>query len=104
MLNCGSVDTDAAAVIELFNGTSGLATQIEDLLDPFVSTGGYIDNNKTNVAAKITSIDESIKRLEERMVRKEARYVAQYSKLQESMAILSSQQSFITAIIQSMGW
>jgi len=99
-----AMDTDAAAVIELFKGASGLATQIDDLLEPFVETGGYIDNNKTNVSDKIDSIDESIERLEERMTKKEARYIAQYSQLQETMALLSAQQSFITSIMQTMGW
>ena len=99
-----AMDTDASAVIALFKGTSGLATQLDDLLEPFVETGGYIDNNKTNVSDKIDSIDESIARLEERMTKKEARYVEQYSKLQETMAMLSSQQSFISSILQSMGW
>ena len=99
-----AMDTDAAAVIELFKGASGLATQIDDLLQPFVETGGYIDNNKTNVSDKIDSIDESIERLEERMTKKEARYIAQYSQLQETMALLSAQQSFITSIMQTMGW
>ena len=99
-----AIDTDASAVTALFKGTSGLATQIDDLLEPFVETGGYIDNNKTNVSDKIDSIDESIARLEERMTKKEARYIEQYSKLQESMAMLSSQQSFISSILSTMGW
>lgn len=98
-----AMDSDADAVIELFKGASGLAAQIDALIDPFIDAGGYIDNNKDNITTKISSIDDSIDRLEERMTRKEANYVAQYANLQATLAMLTQQQNFISTLTQSMG-
>lgn len=96
-----ALEADPAAVAALFNGADGLADTIEDLLDPFVNTGGYIDTNRTNTETKISSIDESIERLEARMTLKEARYIKQYSSLQASLAVLSQQQNFLGSFL---GW
>ena len=95
-----ALESAPQAVASLFNGTNGLAAQIEDILDPFVNAGGYIDNNTTNVSSKITAINESIERLEDRVERRELQLIAQYSSLQESLALLSSQQNYLASFLQ----
>jgi len=97
-----ALESDSAAVAALFKGTDNLADQIEALLDPFADTGGHIDSNEDNVDIKISNVDDAIERWEERLARKEALYIEQYSRLEQALSQLNSQRSFLTQIIAAM--
>ena len=100
-----AVESDPDAVAALFNSsTDGLANQLDDLLDPYAGTGGYIDTSRNNVDRRISSLDKSIERLEVRVARREQQLIRQYSSLQESLAMLSQQQNFLWSFLQSRSY
>ena len=47
---------------------------------------------------------ENIERLEDRVAAEEERLIAQYSSLQETLALLSSQQNYLSSFLQSLGY
>jgi len=83
------------AVVALFNGDDGIANQLDAVLEPFVSTGGYLDTERDNLDRRVDTIDERIERLERRMVIRERQLIEKYSRLQEALAILSNQQDYL---------
>jgi len=96
-----ALESDPDAVEALFNSTTdGIAVLVEDLLEPFVDTGGYLDTETSNIDRKVSSIDERIERLEARAAIREQQLIAQYSRLQEAMVILSRQQAMINSFLQ----
>ena len=95
------LDEDPDAVADLFNSTSGVATRLEELLDPYTESYGIVDDRKDTLADMMETIDKRIVRLEERMERKEAYYRQQFSSMQEMLSTLNYQQSVLTNIINT---
>ena len=95
---------DQEAVIALFNASDGIATRLEEIIDPFVKVGGYLANATDNISSQISSIDDRIERLEVSVAAREQRLIAQYANLQRMMAILSQQQNYLGIFMQSMGY
>jgi len=90
-----ALESDPAAFSALFNADGGIAKGLDALLQPFVSTGGYLDAERSNLDRRVATIDERIQRLEQRMDIRERELIEQYSKLQEALALLSSQQNYL---------
>ena len=90
------LEDDPDAVADLFNSTNGLATQIVGILEPFTESYGIIDDRKQAYQDQITDIDDRIKRLEERLERKESYYRTQFTNLQAALNALTFQQSIIS--------
>ena len=93
------LDEDPDAVADLFNSTYGVASQMVELLEPYIESYGIIDNRKESISELMETIDDRIERLEERMDRKEAYYRQQFSALQESLSAINYQQSVLSNIM-----
>jgi flagellar hook-associated protein 2 len=81
-----NIEASQLAVSRLFNSTDGLGNLIDDLIEPFSETGGYLDMNKDGLEDRISYYEDRIDRAERRAEAKEKRLVMQYSRLQGLMA------------------
>jgi flagellar hook-associated protein 2 len=99
-----ALESGPNAVAQLFAATDGIATRIETLIEPFVKTGGYLDGDQTNTDQRIDALDESIERWEAKLKIREARLITQYSRLQESLAMLNGFQNFLGSYLGSLGY
>ncbi len=96
-----ALESNPEAVEALFNSsTDGIAVQLDDLLEPFVHSGGYLDTERSNIDRKVSVLDERLDRMEARVAIKEQQLIKQYSKLQEAIVILSRQQAMISSFLQ----
>ncbi|MEK6621879.1 MAG: flagellar filament capping protein FliD, partial [Planctomycetota bacterium] len=80
--------SNSKAVENLFNSTNGIAKKVESLLKPYVESssatrGSIIDETKSVLSSRVTSLDGRIKRMEERMALKERQYSQQLYKMQD---------------------
>jgi len=85
-------------------GADGFFTKVDDLL------GGALDKVDGLIAGRIKGIDESIRKIgdriedmEERLAKYEARLFAQFSALEDLMARLQSQTSFLSLFLSRGG-
>ncbi len=90
-----ALETNSTYVSDLFNSEEGLATRLSDYVDNFVKTSGTIDSSKRNIEDEVTHLNDRITYTNEILSKKEARYRSEMAKLQETMIILSNQQSFL---------
>jgi len=91
-----AVETNSTYVSDLFNSENGIAAKISDYVDNFVKTGGTIDSSKSNITDEITHLNDRIKYTNELLDKKEARLRNEMAKLQETMILLSNQQSYLS--------
>lgn len=105
------IDTDAfeealAAnvnkVADLFNSSNGITAQLYDLITPFTTTGGIIDNDNSTLDERVEHFDTRIGNLEKRLEWKEQSYRRQFIKLQQAYDALSIQQSIASVINSSV--
>ena len=102
-----AVASNSKAVENLFNSTNGIAKKIESLLKPYVESssstrGSIIDETKTVLSNRVTSLDGRIKRMEERMAIKERQYSQQLYKMQDLLNGLVLQGNQITSMTNSL--
>ena len=95
------LNQDMTAVSNIFSGSDGIATQLYDFFDPYLETDGIIDVSKDGIQSQIDSIDNNIKRQEERLTRLEAYYYQKYAALQSNYNTIVQQQSLMNSILQS---
>jgi flagellar capping protein FliD len=89
-------------VADLFQSEDGIAARIEDYVNEYVKTGGFLDDTATSIESRISRIDRQIAQQEDLMARKEAHYRQQFTSLQESLLMLSGQSSSISTLNQSI--
>ena len=98
------LNADPEAVAKLFNDeTSGIARLISQLLDPYVASQGFVDDDIDGIADRIRGIDTSIKRLEDRLALREKQLYREFTSLQQMLNSLVAQQSALGGILGS-GW
>jgi len=96
-----ALSANMTAVAAIFNAADGIANVIDNLLEPFTQTGGYLDTASTNTTSRIDALDEQIERLEDHAAQKESRLIQQYSKLQEVTALFSGQQNILASFLST---
>ncbi len=102
-----AIASNSKAVENIFNSTNGIAKKIESLLKPYVESssstrGSIIDETKTVLSNRVTSLDGRIKRMEERMAIKERQYSQQLYKMQDLLNGLVLQGNQITSMTNSL--
>lgn len=85
-------DTDSGS-----SATDGMARRLRDFVRTAVSIDGNIDNRNKALKSAIDRNGDEQDTVSARITRTEARLYAQYSRLDASMAALSSLSSFVTA-------
>lgn len=93
-----AVAADPTAISNLFRDDDGVAQRVEDLLDPFLNANGLIDSSGSILGSQMSTLDEQIERMQDRMESREALLIKQYSKLNEVISSYQSQMSLIQQI------
>lgn len=96
------LEDDPDAVADLFNSTYGVATRMVALVEPYTESYGIIDDRKEAIGDKIELLDRRIDRLEDRLAIKEDYYRKQFTALQDSLNMITYQQSILQSLTDAM--
>ena len=102
-----AITSNSKAVENLFNSTNGIAKKVESLLKPYVESssttrGSIIDETKSVLSSRVRSLDDRIKRMEERMALKERQYSQQLYKMQDLLNNTVLQGNQIASMTNSL--
>ncbi len=92
-----ALESNATNVSDIFNGTDGIATRMFNYIENYIEVGGAIDTSQENADTFITSLNDRIAFQEELLGKREEQLRTEFSRLQEMMYELSSQQSFYSS-------
>jgi len=98
-----AIETNSEFVSDIFNGSDGIATKINDYLENYVKTGGTISNSKKNLNDEISNINDRLELVKSLLKQKEEQLFNEFARLQETMYSLQSQQSFFGLFINNSG-
>ncbi|MBT7790132.1 MAG: flagellar filament capping protein FliD [Calditrichaeota bacterium] len=90
-----AIESNSLYVSDIFNADDGIAVQIHDYIDNFVKTGGTIDNGKENITNQVMNLSNRISLKDEMLYRREMQLRNEFATLQQAMARVSNQQSFL---------
>lgn len=94
-----AVKSDASAVQSFFAGDDGVTKRLETLLDTYVGSSGVLDSRTEIIDDRIKRMTARLTSFDERMSRRETQLRAEYARLEEALATLSSQQQYVSAIL-----
>ena len=94
--------TGSSAVSDIFRSQNGIAAQLKTTLDEFVKVGGTIDDSKSSVDDRLRGIDARLKRFDKRLGRRETQLRKQFSRMQETAALLGGQSNAFSSIFSSI--
>ncbi len=83
------------AVGRLFSNDEGLATRVDDILEPYLGTGGLIETRTDTLENQIEEIEDERVALEERLLKVEERYLAQFTALDTLISELNNTSAFL---------
>ncbi len=95
-----AIADDAQAVIELFDGSDGIATNLTNFLNDFTLTGATIDDRISVIEDQKGTIDKQIGRFETQFKFREETLRQQFTQLERTLALLNSQQ----VVLQRLGF
>ena len=95
-----ALQTDSQLVSDIFNNDDGIATLIQDKVNTFTKTGGFIDSSKQIIESNLLFLRNSLNRVEDQLAAKEQRYRNEFARLQEMMASLNDQMSSLRMFSQ----
>jgi flagellar hook-associated protein 2 len=75
---------------------NGIAVKFESYLDNYVNTGGRITISQQSIDRQVTNLDSRIKTLDEYLLKREDSLFDEFARMQDAMAKLSSQQSYMS--------
>jgi len=89
------IDKGDSAISGLFSSENGIAVRIYNLLNNYVQTGGIVDDDKKLLNRRIENINKRIADYEARLKIREDTLRREYTKLQQMLSTLNSQQAII---------
>jgi len=96
------VSTNPSAVTDLFSSSGGVATQLNTLLNGFVSVSGVIQTTSDSISSQVTYLTDRITKGDDIISKKADAFRDQYARVQSTLQMLTEQQQFINSIVQSM--
>ncbi len=75
--------------------TRGIAGQLDDLLDDFLQTGGFIASREESINDSLDDIEDDRIRLDDRIAALEARLIRQFSALDALVAQFNQTSNFL---------
>lgn len=93
---------DTVKLSDLFGSSNGIAVQMKNLLDGFVSSGGRMDTISNSVTGQATSLTSKIKSMNDRIARQVEKYRNDFARLQSTYAIVAQQQQIISSLLSSL--
>jgi len=88
-----ALETNFDDIVQIFSAEDGIANNLVDLLDNFITAGGSIDRRKQSINSQMSSIDTRIKNYEARLLIREQNLRQQYTELQKTLSLLNSQRA-----------
>ncbi len=92
--------SDEGTFTETVRVKQGFAGALEDLLTEIIKTDGRLDISEDIVEDRITDMESTIRREEDRLELKETRLIQKYARLEKTLAMLQQQMSAVTVISQ----
>ncbi|RMH64474.1 MAG: hypothetical protein D6677_04640 [Calditrichaeota bacterium] len=97
-----AVETNSEYVSDIFNGSDGIATRINDYLEDYVKTGGTISQSKKNITSQIQTLETRIDLENTLLDQKRKQLTDQFIQLQDAMYTVQSQQQFFSLFSASI--
>lgn len=97
-----ALNDDFDAIARLFGGEEGFATRVDAVLDPFLETGGRLDQRTEGLEASIELIEDQRTQLEFRLESVEARLLAEFTALDTIVTGLTATSDFLSAQLGSV--
>jgi len=94
-----ALEINALYVSDLFNSDNGIASQLVDYIDKFVSAGGTINSSKKQIDSHLSSLNDRIGYMDEVLEKKEKQYFDEFTSLQQTMYELQAQQQFFNSFL-----
>jgi flagellar hook-associated protein 2 len=93
-----TIESDPSAFKELFTGSDGIATRVQDRLESYLGADGILDNRVDLLDENARRINIQMDSFDDRMQRRESQLRQQYAKIQESISAFQGQQQMLTTI------
>jgi len=87
----------------IFNSTDGVATRIEELLEPYVESSGIIDDTMDSISNRVGRLEDRIDDLNDRLSQKEEQLSKKFNSMFESLVMLRQQYSTVQMFQSAMG-
>jgi flagellar hook-associated protein 2 len=82
--------------------TTGLGSRLDNLLDPYLESGGVFDGRNDSLKASISDIGDQRQRLSSRLDALQARYLAQFNALDTLLAQMQSTSRYLTQQLSNL--
>jgi flagellar hook-associated protein 2 len=100
------LDSNFDDIAKLFGATSdetkGIFTRLHDDLFEWTSTDGVLKLKTNTIEREITSIDEQLSAMEDRLAKREEYYYAKFMAMEKALATIQSQATWLTAQIGAL--
>jgi flagellar hook-associated protein 2 len=93
-------ESDPSSVERLLRGTefsTGLSARLDAVIQPFTEVGGMFDGRITASTSELTRLADQIKRMDERLGRKETYLRGQFTALETALSKLNSQSTELSS-------
>lgn len=89
-----AVETNSKYVSDIFNGSDGIATRVKAYVENYTKSNGSISQSKKGLNSQIISLNDRLDLQNTLLEQKSKQLFSQFSKMQQVMSTLQSQQSF----------
>ena len=80
----------------------GVGARLDNMLDPYLESGGVFDGRNDSLKASISEIDDQRQQLSNRLDALQARYLAQFNALDTLLAQMQSTSNFLTQQLSNL--
>jgi flagellar hook-associated protein 2 len=92
-----ALTANLAAVGNFFGGPTGIATQLNTLINQYSSAGGLLDSINQGLQSSLTDVAKQQTALNARMATYSATLTAEYNAMDTAVALLKQTQTYLTA-------
>ncbi len=87
-------------VEDLFNSSDGIANKLYDLIDPYLGTGGYLDNLQDSYEENISYLNDRIQSIQKQIDKSADTLRDKYEKMQQQLVEIIAAQNLMNQISQ----
>ncbi|HJP97399.1 MAG TPA: flagellar filament capping protein FliD [Rhodanobacteraceae bacterium] len=91
-----ALGSQPAQVASLFDGSSGYASQLNNLLNGYLGSGGLLDVRNQSLDTQSQQLDQQQTQLDQRQQSIQSRYLAQFTALDVTMSQMNQTSSFLS--------
>lgn len=91
-----ALSSQPAQVANLFDGSSGYASQLNNLLNGYLGSGGLLDIRNDSLNTQSQRLDQQQTQLDQRQQSIQSRYLAQFTALDVTMSQMNQTSSFLS--------